>query len=61
MTRAVLARRPASFSMASFVRPFALASSSRPSRISVTINAEVSKYTSALPAKSPGASAATAL
>ena len=60
-TRAVLAWSPASFFMASLVRPFARASSSRPSRISVTIRDEVSKYTSARPAKSPGASVATAL
>ena len=48
--------------MASLVRPLALASSRRPSRIRVMMSAEVSKYTSALPAaKSPGANVATAL
>ena len=56
-TRAVFACSPASFFMASLVRPFARASSRRPSRIRVMMSAEVSKYTSALPAaKSPGAS-----
>jgi hypothetical protein len=47
--------------MASPVRPRARASSSLPSRTSVTMSVEVSKYTSALPAKSPGASVAAAL
>jgi hypothetical protein len=63
-TRAVFAWRPASFFIASLVRPFALISKRRPSRMSVMIRAEVSKYTSALPpapAKSPGATATTAL
>jgi hypothetical protein len=62
ITRAVFAWSPASFFIASLVRPFALASSKRPSRIKVMISAEVSKYTSALPAaKSCGAKVATTL
>lgn len=46
-TRAVAGWRPISLLIASDVRPFARASSMRPSRISVMIIAEVSKYTCA--------------